>query len=95
MNISMRFGVDADRNRKIEGREVVKDFQELKGLDGDGDGLLRGSEMEHLYFEYGQDVWLSGGRTHQVENDDMRGTVALREVGLDPARVDLKLNFLF
>lgn len=95
MQISMRFGVDADRNQKITDREVVKDFQELKKLDSNGDGVLRGREMDDLYFEYGEDVWLSGGRLHRVEHDNLRGTVILREVGLDPARVDMKLNFLF
>ncbi len=93
MNISMRFGIDADKNRKIEDREVVKKFDELKALDQDGDGVLRGREMEHLYFEYGEDVWLSGGRVHRIQQDNMRGTVELREVGLDPARIDLKMNF--
>lgn len=95
MNISMRFGIDANRDRKIEDREVVKNFEELKALDTNGDGVLRGREMENLYFEYGEDVWLSGGRVHRVQTDNMRGTVELREVGLDPARIDLKLNFTF
>ena len=92
MNISVRFAIDADRNRKIEDREVVKNFADLKALDHNGDGVLRGKEMEDLFFEYGKDVWLSGGRVHRLPSETMRGTVELREVGLDPARIDMKLN---
>ena len=92
MNVTVRFGIDRNHDRRIEPEEQITRFEQLGDLDQDEDGVLNGGEMEDLYFEFGEDVWLSGGERHHLENGQYRQTVELREVRLDPPAIDMHVQ---
>lgn len=91
MKISMRFGLDKNQNNKIEKEEIVK-FSELSSQDQDENKTLKGRELDGVYFEYGDDVWLEGDRTHVIRKDDYTQRIRLKEVKLDPPAIDMKVN---
>ena len=91
MKIQMRFALDHNKNQKIEKEEVAK-FQDLKALDADRSNSLEGRELDELYFEYGEDVWLSGGKTHYRESDGFSQRIRLDRVDFEPAGIKMKID---
>ena len=91
MKIQMRFALDHNNNKRIEKEEVVK-FQDLKALDANQNNSLDGRELNDVYFEYGDDEWLSGGRTHYRESDGYSQRIRLEQVNFDPAGIKMKID---
>lgn len=92
MKISVRFAVDRDGSKTIQKDEVVKKLEELRSEDRDGNDILEGAELKDVYFEYSKDTWLSGGRQHRLDRDGATYRVKLNEVGLEPPRIDMKVD---
>ena len=91
MKISMRFAVDRNQNRSIEKDEWTTPSQ-LAKLDRDGDGRLKGSEFEDVYYEYGKDKWLRGGQTEVLRVVGATQRVLLKELQFDPLKIDMKID---
>lgn len=91
MKISMLFAVDRNKNRTIE-KEEITPVAQLKEFDRDQSGSLTGREFNDVYFEYGKDTWLRGGRTEVVRNEDATFLVNLKELQFDPMKVDMKID---
>lgn len=91
MQISTKFAVDRNRDRKIAPEEIVA-FKELQDYDADGNGCLEGKEFQDVYFQYGEDVWLEGGKRHRMTSENAIQTVELKSLTFDPARMDIKVN---
>ena len=91
MKISMRFAVDRNQNKTIEKEEWATPRQ-LAELDQNGDGRLKGSEFTDVYYEYGQDKWLRGGRTEVLDVQGARHRVLLNELQFDPLKIDMKID---
>ena len=94
LTISMRFAIDRDHNRRISKEEVVG-FQDLDALDTTPDKVLRGSELEPVYFEYGKDRWLQAGLANSVPCGEANSVVNLRSITLDPPKIDLNVDISF
>lgn len=94
MNISLKFAVDRNRDRKIQPEETIS-FDQLKERDSNGDGVLKGQELRDLYFQYGQDTWLEAGQTHRLKVEQATQVVQLRSIGLEPPRIDLHVDVTF
>lgn len=90
----MRLAIDRDYNRQISPEEIVA-FQDLEALDQIQDKVLKGSELDPVYFEYSKDVWLQAGRTHRLRDDKFTTQVTLQSIELDPPRVDMKINISY
>lgn len=88
----MKFALDRNKNREIEKDEVVEKFSDLASEDTDGNGALNGRELNDVYFEYGKDRFLSGGRTHRVRSENYTQYVTLNEVRLDPPAIDMHVD---
>lgn len=91
MKISMRFAVDRNQNRSIEKEEWTTPSQ-LAELDKDGDGRLKGSEFNDVYYEYGKDKWLRGGQTEVLRVEGATQRVLLKELQFDPLKIDMKID---
>ena len=91
MKISMSFALDRNQNNKIEQDEVVR-LSELRSQDKDGNNALSGEELHSVYYEYGEDSWLSGGRTHVIRKQDHTQRVHLSELRFDPPAIDMKVD---
>jgi hypothetical protein len=91
MNISMRFAVDRNKNKTIEKEEVTNPAQ-LAEFDRDQDGSLKGAEFTDVYYEYGTDKWLRGGRTEVVRGEGASYRVHLKELQLDPLKIDMNVD---
>ncbi|MBS2037355.1 hypothetical protein JST97_20370 [bacterium] len=94
MNISMNFAIDRNRDRKIQPEEIVP-LASLKERDSDQDGQLQGRELRDVYFQYGQDCWLEGGRRHRLQSGETTQFVELRSLSLDPPKLDLHIDMTF
>jgi hypothetical protein len=94
LTISMRFAVDRDNNRQISKEEVVG-FADLAPLDTVSDKVLKGRELEPVYYEYGKDVWLQAGRTNRLQSDAGTSYVTLNSIGLEPPKIDLNVNLTY
>ena len=68
MKISTQFAIDRNRDKKISKEEHVA-FKELKTRDADDSGSLEGRELTDVFIQYGEDVWLEGGRRHRISGD--------------------------
>lgn len=91
MQISTKFAVDRNRDRKIAPEEIVA-FKDLKSHDSDDNGKLEGKEFQDVYFQYGEDVWLEGGKRHRLTSENAIQTIELKSLTFDPARMDLSVN---
>jgi hypothetical protein len=91
MNISMRFAVDRNKNHTIEKEEITSP-KKLEEFDNNQDGSLKGSEFSDVYFEYGKDKWLRGGRTEVVRGEGASYYVHLKELQLDPLKIDMNVD---
>jgi hypothetical protein len=91
LTISMRFAIDRDHNFQISKDEVVA-FPELAALDQIQDKVLKGRELEPVYYEYGKDVWLQAGRTNTVSKDGTTSYVNLQSIGLEPPKIDMSIR---
>ena len=89
--ISLRFAIDHNRDRRISKEEHVS-FEALAERDKDGDGALRGRELQDVYFEFGRDEWLEGGTRHRRSSEGYTQTIQLRGIKLDPPSIDMHVD---
>lgn len=94
MNISLKFALDRNHDQKIQPEEVVG-VSQLQERDGNGDLSLKGSELKDVYFQYGEDIWLEAGRAHRLAYDKGTQVVEMRSIGLEPPKVDLRIDMTF
>ena len=88
----MRLARDLDGNRQITEEEILQGLDQLRDLDKDGDKSLKGEELNDVFFEYGEDKWLSGNQRHHLEVDQWRQIVELRELSLDPPKINVRID---
>lgn len=91
MKISMRFALDRNQNKTIEKEEKVN-FSDLSSQDKNGDQILDRRELRDVYFEYGEDTWLKGGRRHRVKMGNQTHLVELQELKLSPPAMKMNIN---
>ena len=92
-NIRLRLAIDSNRNRTIEKTERLKGIEGLDSLDENNDGHLVGQELDQVYFEYGEDVWLQGQRTHKMYTEKTVNQVRLKSITLEPPSFNLETKF--
>lgn len=92
-SIRLRLAIDGNRDRKIEKNEQLKGIEGLKALDQNDDKILEGRELDQVYFEYGEDVWLQGHRSHEISDEKTITQVRLKSLSLDPPSFRLESKF--
>ncbi len=95
LTISMKFAVDKNNNNKVDDGEIIKSLSELSDKDTDGDKKLKGKELKGVFFEYGKDDWMEGGKVNYKPMESGHARVQLKEVNIETGAIDMNINVSF
>lgn len=92
LTIQMSFAYDANKNTRIEPEEVVKNLSELDQYDKDDDKKLKGTELEGVYYQLGEDKWAPAGQPYYDKTDSTECTYLLKELDLKNGSIKMDIN---